>query len=280
MKKTSLFTAALILCTAPLFAQYGEAPVKAGKAAVADEGYDSEQPAAPVKSTKTAGKAVRRGLSGDETGVKDLFSRVSGAWAASDAQKLAGLFTAEDSSYLGPQGMELYGRRELEKFFADELSGAMAGTQQTFSDFNIRFYPLASVALVDCTATLMGQKNTDGTTADLAKTHIFSIAVNRTGKNWQVYLMRVFSFQKPAENEAGVSVTPRKPLSAAPAVAAPAAAAPVAAATATVTTATTDELGLPVLDLNSPPALPPADTMKSGLPMPVATATPTKDGKK
>jgi uncharacterized protein (TIGR02246 family) len=269
MRITGILATLLLLFAAPLSAQYGEAPVQTGQSATADEGnYDAPQPVA-----KPSKKTVKRGVAGDETGVKDLFSRVSQAWAAADAQKFSMLFTAEDSSYMGPHGMEMNGRKEVQKFFSDEFSGTMNGTQLTFSDFLIRFYPLPSTALLDCTATLLGLKNTDGTTGDPVKFHVYGMAVNRTGKNWQVYLMRVYAFQKPPENEEGVAVTPRKALSASPA--------PTATAVATATPAAGDEFGLPILDI-SLPAPSAGETASSGLPMPVATATPTptKDNKK
>jgi uncharacterized protein (TIGR02246 family) len=273
MRKSSLLAAVLLLGAAPLFAQYGEAPIQSGQSdATSEENYDSGQTAIAVaQAGKPARKTVKRGIVGDETGVKDLFSRVSQAWASGDGDKLAALFTYEDSSYLNPQGLEFYGRKELAKYFSDELSGPLSGTQQTFSNINIRFYPLASIALVDCTATLSGQKNADGSTSDLIKTHVFGMAVNRTGKNWQVLLMRVFAFQKPPENESGVAVTPRASLSTSQA--------PAPTATATTTPEAMDELGLPILDLSLP--VPSAgETAASGLPMPVATPTPTKKIKK
>lgn len=179
MKKFFAIVAMLLFAT-PLLAQDQNAPA-------------DTTAAAPVKAMKKA-KAPK--ASGDEAGIKKTFAEVSDAWNAGDAKGVASHFTT-DSSLINPMGVEGKGRDGVLKVVEAEFEGPMKGTQQTFDDFSVRFYPMPNIALVDCTATVTGMKKPDGTDADPAKFHLFAIVVNRTGKKWEALLVRPYAFLQP-----------------------------------------------------------------------------------
>jgi uncharacterized protein (TIGR02246 family) len=183
MKKLIAAASLLLLFAAPLFAQdQTTTPVADTAAPPADAPAPA---AAPAPMAKKAG--------GDEEGVKKHFQEASDAWNAGDAKAMAALYTP-DSSFISPMGDEGHGRKEIQKIFEDVFAGPMKGTQLTFDDFTIRFYPQPNIALVDCTGTLTGMKKPDGTDAGPFKAHHFCIIVNRTGKKWQTLVLRGYSF--------------------------------------------------------------------------------------
>src|SRR5258708_6012035 len=139
MKKLFAVAGMLSLFVVPVFADEA-APAAAAPAA-----------AAPAAEAPAAAPAAKKGaaMAGDEEGVKKTFEDVSTAWGTGDAKAVAAFFTL-DSSLINPMGMEGHGRKEVQKVIEGEFAGPMKGTQQTFSDFNIRFYPQPNIALVDC----------------------------------------------------------------------------------------------------------------------------------
>ncbi len=193
----------------------------------------ADQAAAPADQSAAAAPASPKAKApkGDEDGIKKAFEEVSEAWAAGDAKAVASHFTP-DSSVINPMGMEGKGRRGVEKVAEADLSGPLKGTQQAFDDFNIRFYPMPNIALVDCTSTVTGMKKPDGTDADPMKLHLFAVMVNRTGKKWEALLVRPYAFLQPPAG------------SAAPAASTDASTAPAASdASAAPATATTPVAG-------------------------------------
>jgi uncharacterized protein (TIGR02246 family) len=199
MKKLFAVAGMLSLFAVPVFADEA-APAAAAPAAAA--------PAAPAAAAPVAKKAAA--MAGDEEGVKKAFEGVSAAWATGDAKAVASFFTP-DSSLINPMGMEGHGRKEVQKVIEGEFAGPMKGTQQTFSDFSIRFYPQPNIALVDCTATATGMKKPDGMDADPMKVHVFGIVVNR-GKQWQALAIRAFApLAPPAADAAAAPAESVKP---------------------------------------------------------------------
>jgi uncharacterized protein (TIGR02246 family) len=191
MKKLFAVAGMLSLFVVPVFAD-DAAPAAAAPAAAAPAAEaPADATAAPV-----AKKAKAAGMAGDEEGVKKAFDDVSAAWATGDAKAVAAFFTM-DSSLINPMGMEGHGRKEVQKVIESDFAGPMKGTQQTFSDFNIRFYPQPNIALVDCTGTMTGMKKPDGTDADPMKVHVTGVVVNRSGKKWQAVLIRAYAFLTP-----------------------------------------------------------------------------------
>lgn len=190
----------VLLFTAPLLAQDQTAAPAANAAAPAD------QAAASAPAPKKA-KAHKAG--GDEAGIKKAFADISEAWAAGDAKAVASHFTP-DSTLINPMGMEGKGREGVEQVASADLTGPLKGTQQTFDDFSIRFYPMPNIALVDCTGNVTGMKKADGTDGDPMKFHIFAILVNRSGKNWEALLVRPYAFLQPpaAASAADASAAP------------------------------------------------------------------------
>jgi uncharacterized protein (TIGR02246 family) len=192
MKKLFAVVGMLSLFAVPVFAdEAAPAAAPAAAAPAAEAPASADAVAAPM-----AKKAKAAGMAGDEEGIKKTFEDVSTAWGTGDAKAVAAFFTL-DSSLINPMGMEGHGRKEVQKVVEEEFAGPMKGTQQTFSDFNIRFYPQPNIALVDCTGTITGMKKPDGTDADPMKAHVYGVIVNRTGKKWQALSIRAYAFLTP-----------------------------------------------------------------------------------
>lgn len=182
----------ILLLTAPVVAQdQTAAPAAAAPA-----------PAAPAK------KAGKKMAGGDEAGIKKSFEEVSQAWNAGDAKGVASLFT-EDGSLVNPMGMEGHGKAEVLKVIETEFAGPMKGTQQTFDDFSFTWV-MPNLALVDCTGTVTGMKNADGTDAEPMKVHVYGVIVNR-GKGWKARAIRAFAFLKPPSAAASASTESSAP---------------------------------------------------------------------
>lgn len=216
--------AALLILTSPLAAQDQNAAPAANAAAPA-----AANPAAPAADAAAAAPAAKK-AGGDEDGVKKTFEDVSTAWSSGDTKALTGLFTA-DGSLINPMGQAGHGHKEIQAVMDGEFAGPMKGTQQTFDDFTIRFYPMPNIALVDCTGTVTGMKKPDGTDAGATKTHVFGILVNRSGKKWQALLIRAYAFL-PGPDSSSASAAPAAAPAAAADSSAPAASAASAATTA------------------------------------------------
>ncbi len=185
--------AGMLLLSTPLLAQDQTAAPASDSAAPASA---PDQAAAAAPAPKKA-----KGAKGDEAGIQKAFEEISEAWASGDAHAIASHFTP-DSSLINPMGMEGKGREGVEKVAGADLAGPLKGTQQAFDDFNIRFYPMPNIALVDCTSTLTGMKKPDGTDADPMKLHLFAILVNRSGKKWEALLVRPYAFLQPPAGSA------------------------------------------------------------------------------
>ncbi len=183
------------------------APVLAQDTQAASDNAADASAAAPVDQAvaKPAKKAKAKKSGGDEKGIKKTFTQVSEAWASGDAKALASHFTP-DSSLINPMGMEGNGRAEVEKVIEAEMAGPMKGTQQTFDDFNFTWV-MPNFALVDCTGTVTGMKNADGTDAEPLKVHVYGVIVNR-GHGWQARAIRAYAFLKPPAAVSDASAAP------------------------------------------------------------------------
>src|ERR1035438_5781324 len=129
-------------------------------------------PAAAAPKTPAASAPVVKAKAkpmNDEAGIKNAFEEFSQAWAAADAKKLAS-FWVKDGSLINPFGQDAWNREDVEKLVGADTQ-LMKGSTQTFSDFKFRF--ILNFALVDCTATLAGMKNPDGTDAPSHTFHIY-----------------------------------------------------------------------------------------------------------
>ena len=141
---------------------------------------------APVPAPAVKAKAKPMN---DEAGIKKAFDEFSQAWAAADAKKLAS-FWVKDGSLINPFGQDAWNREDVEKLVGADTQ-MMKGSSQTFSDFKFRF--ILNFALVDCTATLAGMKNPDGTDAPSHTFHIYGALAQRDSR-WYILALRPYSF--------------------------------------------------------------------------------------
>jgi len=181
MKKLSAFAATMLLFAAPVLAEETAAPAMDNTAAPAVT--------APAKPVKKAAKAKNEYAS-EETAIKKVFKEVGEAWAAGDAKGLASHWVA-DGSLINPFGQAAWTRDEVEQVAAADLQ-TMKGSTQTFEDFKFRFI-MGGFALVDCTATISGMKNADGTEAPAKQFHLVG-AVAKRGAKWQALSIRPYAF--------------------------------------------------------------------------------------
>ncbi len=152
--------------------------------AIAQQGAPAPAPAAaPAVKAKT--KPVN-----DEAGIKKMFDEFSQAWAAGDAKAMASHWV-KDGSLINPFGQDAWTREDVEKIVAADTQ-MMKGSTQTFDDYKFRFV-LPGFALVDCTATVGGMKNADGTDAPVQKFHLYS-AVALRDKTWYALSIRPYAF--------------------------------------------------------------------------------------
>jgi uncharacterized protein (TIGR02246 family) len=149
-------------------------------------------PAAAAPKTPAASAPVVKAKAkpmNDEAGIKNAFEEFSQAWAAADAKKLAS-FWVKDGSLINPFGQDAWNREDVEKLVGADTQ-LMKGSTQTFSDFKFRF--ILNFALVDCTATLAGMKNPDGTDAPSHTFHIYGALAQRDNR-WYILALRPYSF--------------------------------------------------------------------------------------
>lgn len=159
----------------------------------------------------------------DEAGIKKMFNDFSQAWAAGDAKKMAS-FWVKDGSLVNPFGQDAWNRDDVEKILEADTQ-MMKGSTQAFDDFKFRF--ILNFALVDCTATVSGLKNADGTDAPSRNFHIYAAAAMRDDK-WYLLALRPYEFaQLPGAIAATAAANPAAAsMSATPAPAAAPAATP------------------------------------------------------
>ena len=111
------------------------------------------------------------------------------AWNRHDP-KLMASFWATDGDVINPFGRHARGTAEIEKLFAEEQSGPMAGTTYVGTIESIRYIG-ETVAIVDVTGEINGMKGPDGAAAPPFKHHITWFAEKKAGK-WMAAATRAF----------------------------------------------------------------------------------------
>ncbi len=156
----------------------------------------SEPKASASKSVKANAKSTN-----DEAGIKKTFTDFSQAWTAGDPKPLAA-FWVKDGSLINPFGQDAWNRGDIEKLVGADVQ-MMKGSTQTFDDFKFRF--ILNFALVDCTATISGLKNADGTDAANRSFHIYAALALRDNR-WYFLALRPYAFV-PAPGAATANMT-------------------------------------------------------------------------
>jgi uncharacterized protein (TIGR02246 family) len=111
------------------------------------------------------------------------------AWNKHDPKLMASFFVA-DAHLVNPFGRQARGTAEIEKLFADEHSGPMAGTTYAGNVESIRYLG-DQYAIVDVTAEIRGMKSPDGPAGPPFKHHVTWIAEKKAG-NWLAHGARAF----------------------------------------------------------------------------------------
>jgi uncharacterized protein (TIGR02246 family) len=111
------------------------------------------------------------------------------AWNKHDSKLMAAFFVA-DGDLINPFGRQARGTAEIEKLFAEEQGGPMAGTTYAGTIKNIR-YMGENGAIVDVDGEVRGMNGPDGTSAPPFKHHVTWIAEKKAGK-WIALGARAF----------------------------------------------------------------------------------------
>jgi uncharacterized protein (TIGR02246 family) len=161
--------------------------------------------AAPALKAKAKPVNDEAGIENREAEIKNRFDEFSQAWAAGDAKKMAS-FWVKDGSLINPFGQDAWNREDVEKILIADTQ-LMKGSTQTFDDFKFRFI-LTGFALVDCSATLAGMKNADGTDVPGKSFHIYAALALRDNQ-WYILALRPYAFAPmPGSTEAAASTSP------------------------------------------------------------------------
>ena len=112
------------------------------------------------------------------------------AWNKHDPKLMATLFVA-DGDLINPFGRHARGTAAIEKLFAEEHTGPMAGTTYAGTIEDIRYLG-DTVAIVDGAGEISGMKGPDGAAAPPFKPHVTWIAEKQAGK-WMAAGARAFA---------------------------------------------------------------------------------------
>lgn len=115
-------------------------------------------------------------------------------WNRHDAKLMAAFFVP-DGDLINPFGRHARGAAEIEKLFAEEHAGVMAGTTYSGTIENIRYLG-ENGAIVDVAGEIRGMKGPDGAAAPPFKHHVTWIAEKVSGK-WVAHGARAFIFVPP-----------------------------------------------------------------------------------
>jgi uncharacterized protein (TIGR02246 family) len=110
------------------------------------------------------------------------------AWNKHDPKAMAAMWVA-DGDVINPHGRHAKGTAEIEKLFADEHTGALAGTTYSGTIESIRH--IGDVAIIDVAGEITGMKTPDGQPAPVFKHHVTWIARKVDGK-WMAEGARAF----------------------------------------------------------------------------------------
>jgi uncharacterized protein (TIGR02246 family) len=111
------------------------------------------------------------------------------AWNKHDPKLMASFFVA-DGDLINPFGRRARGAAEIEKLFAEEQTGPMAGSTYAGTIENIRHLG-ENGAIVDVAGEIRGMKGPDGAAAPPFKHHVTWIAEKKSGK-WRAHGARAF----------------------------------------------------------------------------------------
>jgi uncharacterized protein (TIGR02246 family) len=112
------------------------------------------------------------------------------AWNKHDPKLMASFFVA-DADLVNPFGRRPRGTAEIEKLFAEEQSGPMAGTTYSGTIESIRYLG-DHYAIVDVAGEIKGMKGPDGSSGPPFKHHVTWIAEKKAGK-WLALGARAFA---------------------------------------------------------------------------------------
>ena len=112
------------------------------------------------------------------------------AWNKHDPKVMAAFFVP-DGDVINPFGRHAQGPAAIEKLFADEHNGKMAGTTYAGTIERIRYIG-NNVVIVDVAGEISGMKGPDGAVAPPFKHHVTWITEKRAGK-WMANGARAFA---------------------------------------------------------------------------------------
>lgn len=142
--------------------------------------------------------AAHAGQAKEDAAIQKRVEEFSAAWNQHDAKLMAGFFLA-DGDLINPFGRQAKGTEEIEKLFAGEQSGPMAGTTYSGTIESIRYLD-DDLAVVDMAGEITGMKNPDGSAAQPFKHHVTWMLEKKHGK-WLASAVRAFVYipaPKPA----------------------------------------------------------------------------------
>jgi uncharacterized protein (TIGR02246 family) len=132
--------------------------------------------------------AVRADQKEDDAAIQKRHDEWCAAWNKHDPKAMAAFFFP-DGDLINPFGRTCKGTAEIEKLFAEEQSGPMAGTTYSGTIESIRY--LGDIAIVDVAGEIAGMKSADGGDAPPFKHHVTWIAQKKDGQ-WMAHGARAF----------------------------------------------------------------------------------------
>ena len=132
---------------------------------------------------------ARGGQKEEDAAIRQRHDEWAAAWGKHDPKLMASFFVA-DGDLINPFGRHASGKAEIEKLFAEEHAGPMAGSTYAGTIENIRYIG-KNVAIVDVAGEITGMKGPDGAAAPPFKHHVTWIAEKKAGK-WMADGARAF----------------------------------------------------------------------------------------
>jgi len=133
--------------------------------------------------------AASAGQKEEDDAIHKRHDEWTAAWNKHDPKLMASFWVA-DGDLINPFGRHAQGRAAIEKLFADEQMGPMAGTTYAGTIENIRYIG-KNVAIVDVAGEITGMKGPDSAAAPPFKHHVTWIAEKKAGK-WMADGARAF----------------------------------------------------------------------------------------
>ena len=132
---------------------------------------------------------ARAGQKEEDDAIHKRHDEWCAAWNKHDPKLMAAFFVA-DGDLINPFGHRAHGTAAIEKLFADEHAGPMAGTTYAGTIENIRYIG-KNVAIVDVAGEITGMKGSDGAATPPFKHNVTWIAQKKGGK-WMAEGARAF----------------------------------------------------------------------------------------